>query len=142
MRSRRAALLGIVLSVCACARPMERIEIVLGGAAFRLEVARTDKERERGLMRRGSLGEREGMLFVFDADRHLSFWMKDTRIPLSIAFLSAAGRIEEIADMEPMSRRIIRSRLSCRYALEVARGAFARLGIKEGDVVPLPEGFR
>jgi uncharacterized protein len=121
---------------------MEKIDLVLGGEVFRIEVARTDQDRERGLMHRKSLGEREGMLFVFESDQHLGFWMKDTTIPLSIAFLSATGRIEEILDMEPLSQKVLRSRLSCRYALEVGSGTYARLGIKEGDMVHLPDGFR
>jgi uncharacterized protein len=142
MRNRRACLLGIVLAASACARPMDRIALEMGGAEFRVEVARTDHERERGLMRRKGIGDREGMLFVFDSDQRLSFWMKDTTIPLSIAFLSSTGRVEEIVDMEPLSLRIIRSRFSCRYALEVSDGTYTALGIKEGDVVHFPEGFR
>lgn len=145
MRSRRFLLPCLFLALTACPRSegtMERIGIGLGDAVFQVEVARTDRERERGLMNRKALGEREGMLFVFESDQHLSFWMKDTTVPLSIAFLSASGRIEEIADMEPLSRRIVRSRLSCRYALEVPKGAYARLGIGEGDIVKLPEGLR
>jgi len=125
-----------------CARPLDRIQLSLGGASFQVEVARTDEERQRGLMHRDKLGDREGMLFVFESDQHLGFWMKDTAVPLSIAFLSASGRIEEIADMEPYSLKVLRSRMSCRYALEVARGTFAGLGVKEGDLIELPEGFR
>ena len=82
------------------------------------------------------------MLFVFPADQHLAFWMKDTTVPLSIAFLSSEGRILQIEDMEPFSLKSIRSRLSARYALELPQGAFAEAGASEGDTVTLPEGLR
>jgi uncharacterized membrane protein (UPF0127 family) len=98
-------------------------------------VARTESEREHGLMGRRDLGPRDGMIFVFDRDDHLSFWMKDTPTALSIAFLSAQGRVLEIADMQPFSQTVIRSRLSARYALEMRQGAFAELGIREGGHV-------
>ena len=92
-------------------------------------------------MGRRDLGPRDGMIFVFDRDDHLSFWMKDTPTALSIAFLSTQGRVLEIADMQPFSRTVIRSRLSARYALEMRQGAFAELGIREGDTFSLPAGF-
>ena len=90
-----------------------------------VEVARTEAQREHGLMGRKDLGPRDGMIFVFDRDDHLSFWMKDTPTPLSIAFLSKEGKVLEIDDMQPFSESIIRSRFSARYALEMRQGAFA-----------------
>lgn len=120
---------------------MEKITVMVGGQEFRVEVARTDAERQKGLMGRESMGPREGMLFVFDRDAHLEFWMKDTRIPLSIAFLSSSGKILEIVDMQPYSRKTVRSRLSGRYALELNRGAFAGVGAAEGSTVVFPPGF-
>jgi len=77
--------------------------VTVGSTVFTVEVARTEAQRERGLMHRRSLGSREGMLFVFDADQRLAFWMKDTPGALSIAFLSPEGRILQIEDMEPLS---------------------------------------
>jgi uncharacterized membrane protein (UPF0127 family) len=67
--------------------------------------------------------------------------MKNTPLPLSIAFLSVEGRVTQIEDMEPFSERIIRSRLSVRYALEMRKGAFAEMGVSEGDTIQFPEGF-
>jgi uncharacterized protein len=129
--------------VCAgCSAEKERVGLVAGGRALSIEVARTEAEREHGLMGRRDLGPRDGMIFVFDRDDHLSFWMKNTPTALSIAFLSSEGRVLEIADMEPFSEKIIRSRLSARYALEMRKGAFADLGVREGDVISLPPGFR
>jgi uncharacterized membrane protein (UPF0127 family) len=144
MRSRIATAVGLValLTIAGCAAKQERVRVDVGSAAFTVEVARTDAQRAQGLMHRRSLGSREGMLFVFDADQRLSFWMKDTLVPLSIAFLSSEGKILQIEDMEPLSQKVIRSRLSARYALELPRGAFAEVGVAEGDTIVLPEGFR
>ncbi|MBO7093850.1 MAG: DUF192 domain-containing protein [Spirochaetia bacterium] len=100
-----------------------------------VEIADTPASKEKGLMGRESLDEDRGMLFVYDMDSRKSFWMKNTLIPLSIAYIAADGTIREIYDMEPLSKRIIDSRYSVRYALEVNQGAFQRHGVKEGDKV-------
>jgi uncharacterized membrane protein (UPF0127 family) len=121
---------------------MERITIAIKGVKFSVEVARTDQERAKGLMNRSSLDAGQGMLFVFQTDEHLTFWMKDTRIPLSIGFMSTEGKIQEIQDMEPYSLKTIKSKNSCRYALELTRGAFQDIGAAEGDKIELPAGFR
>lgn len=144
MRRSATTILGLIalLTVAACAPRVERVAVKVGSDIFTVEVARTDAQHERGLMFRRSLGSREGMLFVFAADQHLTFWMKDTRIPLSIAFLSSGGRILQIEDLEPYSQKAVRSRLSARYALELPRGAFAAVGAAEGDLVTLPESVR
>jgi uncharacterized membrane protein (UPF0127 family) len=144
MRTSLASALGLaaLLALGGCTAKLERVPLTVGSDVFTVEVARTDAQRERGLMHRRSLGNREGMLFVFDADQRLAFWMKDTLVPLSIAFLSSEGKILQIEDMEPLSQKAIRSRLSARYALELPRGAFAEVGAAEGDSVVLPEGFR
>lgn len=144
MRRSAMTILGLIalLTVAACAPPLERVAVKVGSDVFTVEVARTDAQHERGLMHRRSLGRREGMLFVFTADQHLTFWMKDTRIPLSIAFLSSGGRILQIEDLEPYSQKAVRSRLSARYALELPRGAFAEVGAAEGDLVTLPASIR
>jgi uncharacterized membrane protein (UPF0127 family) len=104
-----------------------------GRIRIQLEIARTEAERARGLMHRTALPDGEGMLFVFDRDQILSFWMKDTLIPLSIAFISYDGRIMEIYDMQPQDLNAIHSGRSVRYALEVPQGWFERAGITAGD---------
>jgi uncharacterized protein len=131
--------LGLLLG---CATPLERVHLRAAGQEITVEVARTNSEREHGLMGRRSLGEHEGMLFIFDRDQRLSFWMKNTPLALSIAFLSAEGKVIQIEDMQPFSETIIRSRLSARYALEMRQGAFTQLGIHEGDTVTFPAGFQ
>lgn len=130
-----------VAGLAGCAARVVRETLSIGGQDLTVEVARTDAQRAHGLMGRIGLGPREGMIFVFERDEHLSFWMKNTPTALSIAFLSAEGRILEIADMEPFSEKIVRSRLSARYALEMRKGAFADLGAREGDLISFPPGF-
>jgi uncharacterized membrane protein (UPF0127 family) len=126
-------------------RRLETTELAIlrsdGSAATVLaEIARTDEQRSRGLMGRKSLKDGEGMFFVFETDRILSFWMKNTLIPLSIAFIAYDGRILEIHHMEAHSLRSVRSARSARYALEVPQGWFARAGVEAGDTIrPLPE---
>ncbi|MQY76966.1 MAG: hypothetical protein GH155_04975 [Spirochaeta sp.] len=93
-------------------------------------------------MFRKNLKAGEGMLFVFPADQYLSFWMKDTHIPLSIAFLAKDGEILQIDDLKPLSLRTVRSRRSARYALEVLQGSFSDLDVKPGHKIGLPEDFR
>ena len=139
--------LGLTVAVClafflgGCAHGLDRVILHAAGKEISAEVARTDSEREHGLMDRARLGLAEGMLFVFDRDQHLEFWMKDTPLPLSIAFLSEEGRILEIRDMQPFDLRTIRSRFYARYALEMNQGAFQKLGINVGDMVTFPQDF-
>jgi uncharacterized membrane protein (UPF0127 family) len=99
------------------------------------EIARTEDQRTRGLMGRKSLADGEGMLFVFEQDRILSFWMKDTLIPLSIAFIAYDGRILEIYDMQVRDLKSVQSTRSARYALEVPQGWFTRGNITPGDTL-------
>jgi len=135
-----AAAVAFVL-VVSCRPAAERVTLAVAGQSLTVEVARTEAQREHGLMGRRDLGARDGMIFVFERDDHLAFWMKDTPTPLSIAFISAEGKILQIDDMEPFSHAVHLSRMSARYALEMRQGAFAALGIKEGDVVSFPAGW-
>jgi uncharacterized membrane protein (UPF0127 family) len=77
------------------------------------------------------------MLFVFERDQMLSFWMKDTLIPLSIAYIAYNGRVLEIHDMKPRDLTSVRSGRSARYALEAPQGWFERAGIRPGDTLVL-----
>ncbi|MCX5910226.1 MAG: DUF192 domain-containing protein [Deltaproteobacteria bacterium] len=107
-----------------------------------MEVVQTEEQKARGLMFRESLGEDEGMLFVYGREEFLSFWMKNTRIPLSIAFMDAKGRIVDIQEMEPFSLETHRSAYPAVYALEVNQGWFQRNGVQVGDRVNLPPSRR
>ncbi len=102
-------------------------------ATLRAEIADDDEERGRGLMHRKEVRDGEGMLFVFQADQRLAFWMKNTLVPLSIAYIASDGRILEFHDMTPLSLAPVESSRSARYALEVPQGWFSRAGVSIGD---------
>jgi uncharacterized membrane protein (UPF0127 family) len=97
------------------------------------EMARTEAEQETGYMGRKKIPEGTGMLFAFRSDEKLSFWMKNTPHPLSIAYIDSSGVIREIHDMTPYSLEAVSSERSLRYALEVPQGWFTRAGIAVGD---------
>jgi uncharacterized membrane protein (UPF0127 family) len=102
-----------------------------------VEIARTEDEKAQGLMHRKKLPDGQGMIFIYDRDQQMSFWMKNTVIPLSIAFIAADGRIIEIKDMQPLDLSAVRSSRSVRYALETPQGWFDRAGVQPGDVLNL-----
>lgn len=103
-----------------------------------VEIAGTDAERQRGLMERTELAEERGMLFVFEEEQELSFWMKDTLIPLSIAYIDEEARIVDIQDMEPLDESGHPSAEPAQYALEVNQGFFDERGVEVGDRAELP----
>ncbi len=94
-----------------------------------VEVADTPEERGVGLMNRESLAEEQGMLFVFEQEVQAAFWMKDTKIPLSIAFVEGEGEIVDMQDMEPLSEELHVPDKPYLYAVEVNQGWFSRNGI-------------
>lgn len=113
--------------------------IHVGAHIVQVEVASTPASRQRGLKGRADLLDGHGMLFVFDATDVHCFWMKDTPLPLSIAFVSAQGQIVSIADMQPYSETAHCPSEPVRYALEVPQGWLAKIGVRSGDQVsPLP----
>ncbi len=100
-----------------------------------VEVAKTPEERNRGLMGRKYLGKDEGMLFIFEAEDYHSFWMKNTLIPLSIAFIDGDGRIVWMTDMKPLTLDSHVPPKPILFALEMNKGWFSKNGIKAGDMV-------
>ncbi|MBN1648341.1 MAG: DUF192 domain-containing protein [Spirochaetales bacterium] len=113
----------------------------INGKKFTVEVAIKQEDLSRGLMFRKKMAEDQGMLFVFERDRNMSFWMKNTSIPLSVAYISSEGIIREIYDMKPQSLASVESKYKTRYALELNQGAYERAGIKPGDKVVFPPEF-
>ena len=109
----------------------------VGGAVIVAELARSETERERGLMFRTSLEDSHGRLFIFDKDDRLAFWMKNTKIPLSLAYLSSDGTIRQIVELESGSLAAVQAERSVRYALEAPRLWFERAGVHVGDRVDL-----
>ena len=128
-------LVGFALISCNKDKNLQTQVIKINQWEITVETADTQEAQEKGLMGRESMDEDHGMLFVYERDAKKSFWMKNTKIPLSIAYIAADGTIREIYDMEPLSTRTVDSRYSVRYALEVNQGAFERHGIKTGDKV-------
>ena len=117
--------------------PLPAVELGAGMHVIRAEVADNNSSRARGLMRRTALPPNGGMLFVFDEDAIHCMWMKNTLIPLSVAFIDARGAIINIADMQPHSEQSHCAARPARYALEMTRGWFAQRGIRAG--APLRE---
>lgn len=107
----------------------------IGNRRIRVEVASTPQSRERGLMGRDDLCEDCGMLFVFEKADTYSFWMKDTPLPLSIAFIAADGSVLNIEEMSPNTTDIHAARGDALYALEMNRGWFAKNGIAPGTLM-------
>jgi uncharacterized membrane protein (UPF0127 family) len=115
------------------------IETSSGPHAFQVEIARDDATRERGLMDRRYMAPDHGMLFEFDRDAPVSFWMKNTYIPLDMIFISRSGVVTRIvANAEPLSERVIPSGPACAAVLELNGGAAASIGLKVGDRVRHP----
>lgn len=110
-----------------------------GRTELTVEVPRTHEEFSRGLMFREDLPEDRGMLFLFAEDTATGFWMKDTFIPLSIAFIAVDGTILTIQEMEPFSTEVHRPSGPYRYALEVNQGWFQCQGFETGDQVEIPD---
>ena len=102
------------------------------------ELASTQEKRNFGFMERKKIADGTGMLFIFEYDQKLSFWMKNTPHPLSIAYIDSNGIIREIYDMTPFSLSSIESTVSVRYALEVPQGWFQKNNITPGDKITLP----
>jgi uncharacterized membrane protein (UPF0127 family) len=109
-----------------------RLPLTISGQTIRVEVANTPQQRQQGLMGRTHLPADSGMLFVFDMPGRHCFWMRDTPLPLSIAFIDAAGRIAGFADMQPRTDTLHCPNTEVRYALEVSQGSFLRQGLRSG----------
>ena len=107
-----------------------------------VEIANRSDQRQRGLMFRESMDELAGMLFVFQGERHGGFWMRNTLIPLDIAYLGADGAVLEIVHGVPLSLDILTPSQGYWYTLEVNGGWFERQGLGVGDVVVIPEAVR
>ena len=138
-----AALLAFspVLSCKSKKLPVKDIKIICqDGREFTVsaEIAEKTEDRNHGFMERKNIPDGTGMLFVFERDQILSFWMKNTPHPLSIAYIDSKGKIRNIYDMTPYSLSSIVSTVSVRYALEVPQGWYKKNGITEGDTVLLP----
>jgi uncharacterized membrane protein (UPF0127 family) len=126
------ALAFVAVAALAQQPSLPRVQLGAGMYLIRAEVADRDDTRATGLMHRTSLPDNGGMLFVFDAAEIHCMWMKNTLLPLSVAFLDASGDIINIADMQPLSEDTHCAARPARYALEMKQGWFAERGIRAG----------
>jgi uncharacterized membrane protein (UPF0127 family) len=120
------------------AQAQAQLPVVELGAGLHLihaELAADDRSRMRGLMFRKSLGPNEGMLFVFDESTTHCMWMKNTLVPLSVAFLDESAHIINVADMAPHSEASHCATRPARYALEMQRGWFSERGLGPGTEI-------
>ncbi len=132
------ALLVSLASECRAQETPQRLPAVQLQAGMHLivaELAKTPQQRATGLMNRRQMGPNEGMLFVFEQPGVQCFWMKNTLLPLSIAFLTDDGRVVNIADMQPQALEQHCSAAPVRYALEMNQGWFAKRAVVTGSVI-------
>jgi uncharacterized membrane protein (UPF0127 family) len=134
MKIIRAVLL-LCLALVMPAAWADEIILKIGAQSVRAEIADTEQSRERGLMQRDHLCAGCGMLFVFEEAGRYSFWMKNTPLPLSIAFIAADGSIINIEEMKPNTTDLHNSQGDALYALEMNSGWFAGNGIMPADKV-------
>ncbi|QGT55588.1 DUF192 domain-containing protein [Borrelia miyamotoi] len=125
----------VLVFYMSCSNHVYDKEIIINDTSFFVKLAVDDLTRARGYMGTKSINENNGMLFIFKGERNLSFWMKDTSIPLEIAYIDSAGLIKEIYSLVPFSEKAVNSKHKVKYALEVPRGSFSRFKIKVGDKV-------
>ena len=131
----------LILLLCACGAraadgpALPEMPLQIKGQKFTVEVAASDATRTVGLMHRRIMPESRGMLFVFPYPSVQNFWMMNTYIPLSIAFIDEHGVIVNIADMKPLTTDPHPSLKPAQYALEMNQGWFAKRGIRAGAKV-------
>ena len=111
---------------------LPRIQLNAGIHVIRAELANTPESRMQGLMFRKTLGTSDGMLFVFDEPERQCMWMRNTYVPLSVAFIDAKGAILNVEDMEPLTENSHCALGPAKFALEMNKGWFASRGLKAG----------
>lgn len=124
-----------LLLACSDSTQLPTQKLMVGREVVVAEVADDGEERAMGLMFRDELTENAGMLFVYPDYRERSFWMKNTRILLSIAFLDREGVIRSLAEMRPLDETMTPSGAEAKYALEMPGGWFTAHGVVVGDTV-------
>jgi uncharacterized membrane protein (UPF0127 family) len=143
-----SAIAALALSACLGAAanaqpqpPLPRVQLQAGIHLIKAEVADRDATRAKGLMFRERLGPNEGMLFIFEDKGRQCFWMRNTLVPLSIAFIDDDGTIANIEDMQPKTEDSHCSARPIRYALEMEQGWFGKRGLKAGFRLSGPKGM-
>lgn len=114
---------------------LTKVDLLIASYRIEVEIAKTLKQRAEGLMFRHTLGQHQGMLFVFPSSMKYCMWMRNTFIPISAAFLDESGHILNIEDMEPKTETAHCAKKSARYVLEMNKGWFDQQGIVVGRQV-------
>jgi uncharacterized membrane protein (UPF0127 family) len=142
--SQGAVFAGLILWVATAAAqqpPLPAVALSAGIHVIQAEVAGTPSARSQGLMRRKSMAQGAGMLFLFDESAAHCMWMKNTLIPLSVAFIDERAQIVNIADMQPLDESSHCASRPARYALEMNQGWFKKRGIAPGTTIQGMERF-
>ena len=131
---RVVVVLALVASVTTV-RAASLLKLGAGTGSLEVDVAATQAQRAQGLMHRATMPESRGMLFVYPSPAYFCMWMKNTKIPLSVAFIDAQGRVINIADMAPQTETNHCTAQNATYALEVNQGWFVRHGVVPGSQI-------
>ena len=134
----RSVFLGVIIllgGVRAACADLPKVELSIGIHRISAEVAATEASRQQGLMNRQTMPAQDGMLFVFEQNQRFCMWMKNTYLPLSVAFVDDSGAIINIADMVPQSEQSHCATKPARYALEMNVGWFEKRGLRSGSKI-------
>ena len=118
------------------------IDMQLGSKKFTLEIVAKNEERNKGLMYRDSMADNHGMIFIFQKDQQLSFFMKNTRIPLDIIYVNSTGKVVSVKQMQPYVLDSVPSDFPAEYAIELNVNAAGQAGVKTGDTLNIPDAIR
>ncbi|MEW6355218.1 MAG: DUF192 domain-containing protein [Planctomycetota bacterium] len=146
---RRWIMTACIMALCSCSAsdapkpsaPTALHTIKVAGKDLKVEVVSTREKRQAGLSNRKTIPPDQGMLFVYPEDEYQSFWMKNTFVPLSIAFIRSDGWIAQMEDMEPETLLSHPSKVRVKFVLEVPQGWFQRNGVKVGDTAEIPKAL-
>ena len=144
-RSFMALLMTLILVGCesspttAPAKTLPTCKMTIGTKSYELEMARTPDEQETGLMKRDSMPENHGMIFIFETDRLQNFWMKDTRFALDIIFVDHSGRVVSVSTMQAYDLNTTSSMEPAQYAIELNAGQAKAAGVEKGNTLKIPE---
>ena len=116
--------------------------MTIGNQTFTLEIARSGLEQEKGLMFRDVLPQGHGMIFPFDQQKVLGFWMANVRFPLDVLFVDASGKVVSIHQMKAYDKSTTSSDVPAKYAIELPKGAAEAAGVKVGDTLDIPTNAR
>jgi hypothetical protein len=120
----------------------ESTTMTLKEKTFTIEVAKSDEQVERGLMYRDSMPADHGMIFLMDKEAKISFWMKNTRIPLDIVFLDKNGKVLEVQARKPFDETGRGPASPALYVIELNLGVAEKIGLKPGDTVEIPKKYQ